>query len=539
MINRRSFLAGVGAAAVTVATPAGGSASVSGRSPRGMWQSSIVSRSGGTLAYVRDSEGNRVPDFSRAGYRSGPAEPAHVPAAITVQPVAGDNAAHLQAAIDSVGALPVGPDGFRGAVQLAPGVYELAGTLRLRHSGVVLRGSGDGDDPAENTILRAVGVDPARGVVVMVGKGPGAEWKDVLSGSRIDITSDLVQVAEDTFTLASAGSLVPGSQIIVEHPCTQAWLDAIGGGGTATDAPWSVGLLPIRFHRYVEDLDGTTVRLDAPVFNHLDRSLSQCSVYQLADPSVVREVGVENLRVDVEIYTDPDVNGAHAKVAIRLHGAENAWVRDCTMVHFGFAGVETIEATRSTIERCRALDPASAITGGDRYNFNVARNSQLILFRDCHARAGRHSYVSNGTSTVSGIVFQRCVSEGSLNASQPHRQWSQGMLYDQHREVDPVFSVTLTLHNRGDFGTGHGWTTAHSVAWNCDVAGTTLVVQKPPTAQNYAIGCQGNVTGVGSFVQPAGWIEGVNQPGLCPESLYAAQTAAAARSRGAGRRPFA
>ncbi|WP_188194917.1 hypothetical protein [Nonomuraea sp. SYSU D8015] len=51
----------------------------------------------------------------------------------------------------------------------------------------------------------------------------------------------------------------------------------------------------------------------------------------------------------------------------------------------------------------------------------------------------------------------------------------------------------------------------------------TLIVQKPPTAQNYAIGCHGTVTGDGPFQQPAGHIEGANRPGLFPHSLYQAQ----------------
>ncbi|NEE02439.1 CBM96 family carbohydrate-binding protein [Phytoactinopolyspora halotolerans] len=50
-----------------------------------------------------------------------------------------------------------------------------------------------------------------------------------------------------------------------------------------------------------------------------------------------------------------------------------------------------------------------------------------------------------------------------------------------------------------------------------------IVVQQPPTAQNWAIGCAGTVTGVGAFDHPPGKIEGANQPGLTPASLYRAQ----------------
>ena len=51
------------------------------------------------------------------------------------------------------------------------------------------------------------------------------------------------------------------------------------------------------------------------------------------------------------------------------------------------------------------------------------------------------------------------------------------------------------------------------------------MVQKPPTAQNYAIGSFGNVTGVGPFAGPAGYREGANRSGLQPQSLYLEQLA--------------
>jgi hypothetical protein len=88
--------------------------------------------------------------------------------------------------------------------------------------------------------------------------------------------------------------------------------------------------------------------------------------------------------------------------------------------------------------------------------------------------------------------------------------------------------MVLCLYNRGHYGTSHGWAAAHSVAWNCDVGGGTLILQKPPTAQNYAIGCAGTVAGAkppAPFAEPQGYIEGTSRPGLSPTSLYRAQLA--------------
>lgn len=100
-----------------------------------------------------------------------------------------------------------------------------------------------------------------------------------------------------------------------------------------------------------------------------------------------------------------------------------------------------------------------------------------------------------------------------------------GLLFENLTTLNPETSSVLGLYNRGTYGTGHGWGAAHSVAWRFDVAGRNLIVQKPPTAQNYAIGSFGNVTGNGPFGGPAGFIEGNNTDGHQPRSLYLEQLA--------------
>src|ERR1051326_5393317 len=69
------------------------------------------------LVYEKDERGNRIPDFSYAGYRGGGVALPDVSARVIVSPVAGDNGPRIQAAIDYVSGLPLGEDGFRGAVQ--------------------------------------------------------------------------------------------------------------------------------------------------------------------------------------------------------------------------------------------------------------------------------------------------------------------------------------------------------------------------------------------------------------------------------------
>lgn len=503
------------------------------------WQSKIVYFAGDELIYVRDSIGNRIPDFSYAGYRNSDENIPYIPVVASIQPDSGDNTAKIQTAINGMAAFPLNENGFRGALLLGPGTYEIWGTIRLNVSGVVLRGSGDGDNEQSNTILRARGDSPHQRSVLVSGGGDDSKWQDVADWNNafINIVDDTVLVNEKSFTVENASSLAVGDNIIIYHPCTNAWLAAIDYGGTHSgesgaedvDIPWTVGAYPIVFNRNITSISGKTITVDVPIYTTLVKALSQSYIYKYARNGLKTNIGVENIRIDIE--TSSYYDEKHAWTAFDFWQIEDAWARNCTALHFGLSGFRTNTATRVTIENCRALDPNSVIDGGRRYNFNVYTASQQILFTHCQATNGRHHYMSNGTSLTSGVVFHRCTSSGAYASSEGHRQWTQAMLYDNAVEIDgprPGYNPRLLgLYNRGYYGTSHGWAAIHCVAWNCNVNNGYLIVQQPPTGQNYAIGCFGaNITGnhpPASFDEREGYIEGSNKPGLYPESLFESQ----------------
>jgi hypothetical protein len=493
------------------------------------WNSSIVvPGAGGRWEYVRDAEGNRIPDFSYAGYRNGNVSIPDIPVVKTIGSSAGDNTANIQTAINEVAIRPLDANGFRGAILLTAGAYRVSGTIQLNASGIVLRGAGDDADTLTNTVILATGDSATQTTVLRVGGSSDTKWSDQVAGTKVNIVSDTVLVGERSFTIADAIPFHVGDNIVIYHPCTDAWLQAVNYGDTRTDAAWTVNQLPIIYNRYITAISGNTITIDAPVFNTLIRSRAQSYIYKYGRSGIRTNVGVENLRIDIQaLGVTTDANGNehdHAWDAFRIQQVEDAWIRNCTALHFGQSGFKTSTATRVTIDSCRALDPVCIITGERRYNFNTYQASQLILFRDCSATRGRHDFVSNGTSSVSGIVFLRGRSQYAYASSEGHRQWSQGMLYDNVSFSNSVTTgYVLGLYSRGDYGTGHGWAAVHSVAWNCNL-GRGLVLQKPPTAQNYAVGCYtSGVTASSPFANPLGFVEGTNTAGLTPASLYESQ----------------
>jgi hypothetical protein len=107
-----------------------------------------------TALLVIPSAAQEVPmDYSYCGYHRSE-QPIPAAKVVTyVQPSGADDAALLQAAIDFVSQQkPDKQTGLRGAVLLGEGTFTLNEPLRIRTSGVVLRGMG-----REKTLLRKRG----------------------------------------------------------------------------------------------------------------------------------------------------------------------------------------------------------------------------------------------------------------------------------------------------------------------------------------------------------------------------------------------
>ena len=397
----------------------------------------------------------------------------------TLTPVSGDNTERIQEALDRIGRRTPDADGHRGALRLAPGRYDIRGTLRIRHSGVVLRGSGDGSDPSKDTILVARGDSPHQRTVVVVGSGNGSPWS---AGRAVEITTRFVGVGSTSFDVADSSAFKDGQEVIVTHPSSQQWIDAVDGGGVVNSPRWTPGSIDLKWVRRIVRIEGRRLHLDAPIFNHLDRSLTTSTVAPVTSRRVVTESGVEDLRVDIATAGGDDEN--HAWNAIGVVGADNSWVQGVSTLHFGYAGVRTSGAIRITVRDARATDPVAMRTGGRMYNFAADGFSQLVLFTGLPRRPG-----------PSRVRLQR----------RQHRvRCRLAPMHDGRRRrrgpppVEPGSAVRQhpggqrrqpgQAHEPRRLGTSHGWGAAHSVIWGFN---KEIVVQRPPTAQNYVVSPEG------------------------------------------------
>ncbi len=477
------------------------------------------------LRYVMDENDNRIVDFSYAGYRNGEEVIPTVDVVATLAPIPGDNTSRIQTTIDSVSNLMPDANGIRGAILLEAGTYEIHGTLQITASGVVLRGAGSEDDAGSNTILMGTGNTPNERNIIEAGGLGLADWTAQATGTLSPVTSDFVPAGSRTIEIGVPEFFNVGDEVIIYQASTEAWLASIDNGATGADAPWQPGEIDIFYKRTLTSVNllNGKVTLDVPIYDHIDNTLVTPQIYKLAETDIKTNIGIENLRIVIE--TNGELTEDHARNAIVLRGVEDCWLTNVTGLHFSYAMVDMTVASRVTVQNCKGLAPHSLIDGGRRYNFAVGRKSKNILFTNCEASLGRHAFVSNGTSSVSGIVWHNSISDSDYSTSEGHRRWSQAMLFDNIRFTNPNTTRLLGLYSRGSFGTGHGWSATHSVAWNVDMPSTnTIVIQQPPQRQNYAIACKGTVSGQGPFSQPQGYIEASGSEPLIP-SLYERQLA--------------
>jgi hypothetical protein len=495
----------------------------------------------GRLVYTPDDQGNTIPDFSSVGYmRGNVALPdttggIHVPTRITLYPAPGDATARIQAALDQVGAMPLDANGFRGAVTLAAGTYDIKDHIEIRASGVVLRGNGISSAP---TILRATGTakrynasDPRQdGLVQIKGNVPssihltGSAAPPKVAGTEHHIVDSYVPVGATTFTVDGTSGLHVGDTVIVHRPSTADWIHDIGMD--IGDNPWAPGSKDLDSDRVITAINGHKITVDAPLTNALEQQYEDATqpnglrtIYKYSFPGRINNVGVEAILGDsaynpsVVDKQGNQVDENHAWTFISVIGAQNVFVRHVAAYHFAFSAVDVQKTAKwVTVEDAYSREPISKIlpgagsSGGRRYSFHV--DGQLTLVRDAHARDGRHDFVQ-GSIVPGPNVFLDCTAENSHDESGPHDRWATGALYDNvvvQGTTDPGYPSggSLEAYDRGldSSGSLQGWDGANMVFWNCTAS--SMTVEAPPTAQNYAIGCTADSMSGDGFFESSG-----------------------------------
>lgn len=456
----------------------------------------------GMLIYSPDSLGNRIPDFSYAGYMAGESAVPDIQAKIFVPLIKGDATLRIQAAIDYVSALKPDKNGFRGAVLLGKGTYEISGSLFIRASGVVLRGSGMNDN---GTVL--LGSGRSRETLITI-KGVGDRKTD----APVQVISQYVPVNSLSFKVADPTKFKAGDPVLINRPSVQKWIEVLGTdhfGGGITALGWKPGDRDISWDRKIISVRASTVVLDAPLTTALDAKYGGATISGYQWPGRISQSGVENILCRSEYDARNPKDEDHRWMAIVIENSEDVWVRQVRFEYFAGSAVAVLEtAKRVTVEDCKSLDPVSEIGGQRRYTFYTL--GQQTLFQRCYAEYGYHDF-SVGFCAPGPNVFVQCESHQPYSFSGTIDSWASGVLFD----VVNVEAQALSYLNRGQDAQGAGWSAANSVFWQCSASRIDCFA--PPTANNWAFGCWAQFSGDGYW-------ESSNEH-IQPRSLYYAQLA--------------
>jgi hypothetical protein len=473
-------------------------------------ESNLVYLENGRLTYIpfamtgQTNEVNIIPDFSYAGYMGGGVALPEVPVMITIEPIEGTDNQIIQKAIDDVSSMALDQNGFRGTVLLKAGYYSLESPLYIRTSGVVLRGEGQGKN---GTVLHS-NIRAEHSVIQV----EGSYSATTVSSTIQQITTSYVPVGSYSFEVEDASLYSVGDLIFVTRTPNQKWITDLGMDqstlcGSANDCVgWTTSSYTLSHERIIETISGNTITINIPIVDVIEDFYGGGNIAKYSETGRIENCGIENLRV--ESFYDGNEDEDHAWDAVLLEDVQNCWVKKVTGQYMAYATVNIQRANFNTIEDCANINPVSIITGGRRYSFAI-QSGLGNFFQRCYTDQGRHDFVVQARVTGPN-VFLDCYANRTNSDIGPHQRWSTGSLFDN------IKGGQTRVWNRGDFGTGHGWSGAQTMFWNVMSTTADIRIDSPLGAMNWGIGC------VGIQQNGSGYWDNWGTPVL-PRSLYLQQ----------------
>jgi len=483
----------------------------------------------GRLIYYQDARGNRIPDYSVAGYKGGGVAIPNVPVVKTLQPTGADDTQNLKDAINSVAAMPLDQNGIRGAILLKKGVYTVSSTIDITNSGIVIRGEGNN---GAGTIIKHVGT--AQVGTFSVGGGA------ITTSEVTQIDQSYVAVGATTFKVVNAASLSVGQKILIRVTPTTKWLTDLAAPST-----WTTSGLTLKWEREITAVDyaSNTITISSGITSQIDigngyTTTSNAKIESITGDTRFNNVGFEDLILMSDYdRSKKDANGyyndvAHADVGIKINSTRDCWVRRVTGFFYWYSLVyATSPSSKITVEDCGMLDGVSQDNwqnhaGGHDYYFNM--NGAQALVQRCYGRYARHTFIFNGAA-VTGSVFLDCLAENEHLSCEPHQNWSHGAMFDNCRTYGE-FKLNRST-------SAHGQRAANCMLWNITSNNQRywepdVYLDKPKMGlgQQWAIGIINNGTGKGiATPSPESGSDGeaatVESVGsfVAPRSLYLAQ----------------
>ena len=322
-----------------------------------------------------------------------------------------------------------------------------------------------------------------------------------------------------SFVVEDASDISVGDRIQIRKPVTRKWVEYLEMHNLVRDGKpqtWLSEGTQIAAEREVASVDGNRITLKVPLVDSYDAEYTenQTTVIKAPVASRVNRSGIENLRI-----VSPPQAVNHVKAlyyGIRVQG-EDCWVRDVDL----FETMESVGVGGHRITLQKVSVVRKSLHQGASKPAEFAPNAGQVLMDRCSVEGDNIWFVAVGACQTGPIVLLNCSFKGD-GRIEGHQRWSTGFLMDNCILPDGG----IDFKNRGSMGSGHGWGTAWSVAWNCEAK--SYVNQIPPGTCNWVIGSIGKSTPLRRPFNKVGpnLPEGIfdaHGTHVTPRSLYLAQ----------------
>ncbi|CAG9996386.1 unnamed protein product [Clonostachys byssicola] len=451
---------------------------------------------------IKNSRGDKLPDFSYCGYRSSDKSlPGSTAASVVVKASSGDRTKEIQAALDSTAA------SGGGVVELAAGTFRISPGLNIS-ANTRLRGSG-----VESTTLDVSKLKTAGLPLLSMGNGTNGRINPSFTSK---ITDKYVGIGARTVTVEDGKQFAKGQTVFISRAATEKWVrqngmaDLVRDGEKQTWVP--IGNL-IQQPRIVQAVSGNKLTLDIPLTDALDQTYMEPYVAAYDLPETNPEIGIEDLSITLSptcagrVYNESEPCNAPA---IQLNPwTVDSFVRNVNITGFNNCIDVQYNVSRITIENASFFrDRDTDRPGGYPTDINISGTQVLVKDSGQYGRktAKAFTVITQARAPGPNAVLRHHV-QSDLQELYPHQRWAHGFLVENT-------NANVMFVNRGTAGSGQGWPINAGVAWN--VRGG-VNVSSPPLGINWAIGSTGPVESVsnGTLVS--------NGTAVTPKSLYNAQ----------------
>ena len=425
----------------------------------------------GKLTYKTLVSGDKIMDFSHAGYMGGGVSIPSPAVKITLNPIDGDNTELIQNAIDQISKMEF-VKGLKGVVLLNPGTYNCDRPLTINSSGVVLRGSGSG---ANGTIINLTG--KPHSCITVRGNVSSSSL-----GNSTTISDSYVPAGTNSFNLSNISGFSIGDTITITRRVTDDWIKFMGMDQLVRDGKkqtWISG--DIITERVITKIEKNKISLNVPLNDSYDSKYTGPGgvvVQKITKTGELSQIGIENFSI-VAPQQSVTINEGHHR-AFTMSGLRDGWARNIEI--FNTVNSISITGRRITVDNISIVHNLPTIGAAKPADLNGS--GQQILFNRCTITGDNLFFFGTGAKVTGPVVVLNCIFRGN-GWIQPHQRWATGLLIDGCQVPDGG----IDFMNRGVMGSGHGWSIGWAVAWNCKAK--SFLNQQPPGAANWVIGSIG------------------------------------------------